>query len=545
MGGHAYIAAGGLHVADISDPTSPRVIGQIAAGGGSVAAAGDHAYLTAYKSIQVVDISNPLSPPIAGSVDTPASARNVVVAGALAYVADWFAGLQVINISNPGSPAIIGSVDTPSYTVDVAVSGSYAYLANGYSGLIVVDVSSPTSPAIIGRVDTPDFANGVAVAGSYAYIARDSSLLVIDISDPTTPAITGEVKTPGIPWRVAVDGSHAYVADNKGLHVIDISTPTSPAVVASIFTTRSVTGVTVRGSYAYIAGSPDLQVVDISTPTSPRIVGSANAPGAARGVAVLGSYAYIAGSSAGLQVIDISIPTAPEIVGGVNTPDLAIGVTVAGDYAYIAGDVSGLQVLHTQCEIMTPVSLDNLEATPADEGIRIRWQVHEGSFAGFVIMRGIGSSPSDAAYQALNPDRRVPGEGPWAYHDRNVVPGETYAYKIVGFLRNGGRETVGPVFAIAITSPTPFALLPARPNPARGKATLRFDLPHASDVRLVIYDLAGRQVRRLHDGPASAGRHVVPWDGRNDHGHPVASEIYFVRLTWPTGAATTRVTLLR
>jgi hypothetical protein len=54
---------------------------------------------------------------------------------------------------------------------------------------------------------------------------------------------------------------------------------------------------------------------------------------------------------------------------------------------------------------------------------------------------------------------------------------------------------------------------------------LRFDLPRASDVRLVIYDVTGREVRRLVDGHVNAGTHVAHFDGSG-----LASGIYLARL---------------
>jgi flagellar hook assembly protein FlgD len=64
-------------------------------------------------------------------------------------------------------------------------------------------------------------------------------------------------------------------------------------------------------------------------------------------------------------------------------------------------------------------------------------------------------------------------------------------------------------------------------------------------VQLLVYDAAGRRVRRLVSGASSAGLHDVPWDGRDDAGRAVASGAYLIRLVAPGGVATQRVTLLR
>ena len=59
---------------------------------------------------------------------------------------------------------------------------------------------------------------------------------------------------------------------------------------------------------------------------------------------------------------------------------------------------------------------------------------------------------------------------------------------------------------------------------------LRFTLPRAATVTLAIYDPAGRRVRELFVGSASAGTHRVRWDGRGRDGRPAASGVYFARL---------------
>jgi len=241
---------------------------------------GNYAYVADYRGLLVIDISDPSSPVIIGSVYTPGSATDVYVSGNYAYVADRyyyakdFGSFQVIDISDPSSPVIIGSVDTPGIAEGVYVSGSYAYVADSYGGLQVIDISIPSSPAIIGSVDTPSRAFGVYVSGNYAYVADGyyggdiGGLQVIDISDPSSPVIIGSVDTPRRASDVYVSGSYAYVAVHyRGLQVIDISIPSSPAIIGSVDTPGRAFGVYVSGNYAYMAdGADGLQVIDISIP---------------------------------------------------------------------------------------------------------------------------------------------------------------------------------------------------------------------------------------------------------------------------------------
>ncbi|MEZ5063465.1 MAG: FlgD immunoglobulin-like domain containing protein [bacterium] len=74
---------------------------------------------------------------------------------------------------------------------------------------------------------------------------------------------------------------------------------------------------------------------------------------------------------------------------------------------------------------------------------------------------------------------------------------------------------------------------PGRPNPFRATTTLQYDLPTASTCRVSIYDVKGRRVRVLHDGPAPAGTNRVDWNGRDDRGARVAAGVYFARVVTP------------
>ncbi len=77
--------------------------------------------------------------------------------------------------------------------------------------------------------------------------------------------------------------------------------------------------------------------------------------------------------------------------------------------------------------------------------------------------------------------------------------------------------------------PERFALLGAYPNPFNPSTTIAFELPSSTMVRLGIYDLQGRLVRRLVDGHLPAGSHGIVWDGRDRSGRTVGSGVYLYR----------------
>ncbi len=98
----------------------------------------------------------------------------------------------------------------------------------------------------------------------------------------------------------------------------------------------------------------------------------------------------------------------------------------------------------------------------------------------------------------------------------------------------GGMKLTGassmPVDSPA-SFPTSYALFPNRPNPFRGSTTIRFDLPEAGRVSLVVCDVSGRIVRTLASEVRTAGRHEIAWSGGADDGSRVAAGVYFCRMT--------------
>ena len=104
------------------------------------------------------------------------------------------------------------------------------------------------------------------------------------------------------------------------------------------------------------------------------------------------------------------------------------------------------------------------------------------------------------------------------------------AVSIVGGSFNDGRIVVPPARDPPSPVPGSFALYANYPNPFNPETTIQFDLPGADDVRLEIFDVAGRRQRELLAGRMEGGRHSVAWDGREESGRRVGSGVYFYRL---------------
>jgi len=101
-------------------------------------------------------------------------------------------------------------------------------------------------------------------------------------------------------------------------------------------------------------------------------------------------------------------------------------------------------------------------------------------------------------------------------------------------LLSGGRNGASAVL------PEEVILASCYPNPFNATTTLTFSLPEASDVRLSVFDLSGREVASLENGKLEAGNHSATWNAEG-----FTSGIYFVKIETPAFSATKKVTLVR
>ena len=83
------------------------------------------------------------------------------------------------------------------------------------------------------------------------------------------------------------------------------------------------------------------------------------------------------------------------------------------------------------------------------------------------------------------------------------------------------------------------------PNPFNPQTTIRYTTVGVSRVRVLVYDVAGRLVRRLVDRQQGRGEYSVVWSGEDDHGRPVGSGVYFYILNAGDYVQTRKLVVVR
>ena len=93
--------------------------------------------------------------------------------------------------------------------------------------------------------------------------------------------------------------------------------------------------------------------------------------------------------------------------------------------------------------------------------------------------------------------------------------------------------------------PQLFALHQNYPNPFNPVTTIRFEVPRASYVLLVIYDMRGREVIRLVDEFTPPGYNKVMWNSSDAYGRPVPSGVYIARMVAENYTRVIKMTIIR
>ena len=88
--------------------------------------------------------------------------------------------------------------------------------------------------------------------------------------------------------------------------------------------------------------------------------------------------------------------------------------------------------------------------------------------------------------------------------------------------------------------PDAFVLEQNYPNPFNPTTTIQFSLPAQSDVTLTVFDMLGRKIQVVHQGPLRAGGHEMEFDATG-----LPSGIYLYRLNTPEKSLTNTMLLLK
>jgi hypothetical protein len=113
-----------------------------------------------------------------------------------------------------------------------------------------------------------------------------------------------------------------------------------------------------------------------------------------------------------------------------------------------------------------------------------------------------------------------------------IERGEGWERYLRGALING--KTYG-VITVSVPHdsdilPSDFVLFQNYPNPFNPSTTISYELPRRGHVKIIVFDLLGREVATLVNEQNEAGRYRTEWNGKDRNNRQVPSGAYFYRI---------------
>jgi FlgD Ig-like domain len=193
-----------------------------------------------------------------------------------------------------------------------------------------------------------------------------------------------------------------------------------------------------------------------------------------------------------------------------------------------------------------PVELANFSSEVINGIVNLSWQTAtETNNYGFEVERSAVNNQAPA-YEKIG---FVSGAGnsnsPKNYSFTDQPTGGTkFSYRIKQIDYNGNYQYYDAI-AVSINGGQTAELLQNSPNPFNPSTSIKFFIPENSNASVKIYDMLGREVTTLINGPTTAGYHIVYWNGRDRYGSQAASGIYLYRLTAGNFIETKKMILLK
>jgi len=170
-----------------------------------------------------------------------------------------------------------------------------------------------------------------------------------------------------------------------------------------------------------------------------------------------------------------------------------------------------------------PVELTTFTATAIGNHVNLYWTTaSEFNNYGFYIERKI----NDEDWQELTfiegcGNSQVTKE--YTYQDKIETSG-MIKYRLKQVDLDGGCK-YSSIVEVEMNMPIKYSLSQNYPNPFNPETTINYSIPKASDVKIVIYDVMGKEVATLIDEKQEAGNYSVKYNARN-----LTSGVYFYKI---------------
>lgn len=83
---------------------------------------------------------------------------------------------------------------------------------------------------------------------------------------------------------------------------------------------------------------------------------------------------------------------------------------------------------------------------------------------------------------------------------------------------------------VTVELPKGFALSQNYPNPFNPTTRIQFSAEKTAQIKITVYDVLGREIRKLSQSTYAPGTYNIEWNGMSDEGHQMPSGLYYVRM---------------
>jgi len=107
------------------------------------------------------------------------------------------------------------------------------------------------------------------------------------------------------------------------------------------------------------------------------------------------------------------------------------------------------------------------------------------------------------------------------------------------------QDTLTSVIAEGQSVPNVFDLSQNYPNPFNPSTQLKVTVKEHRNIRVIIYNILGKEIKIMLNEKLPAGEHTIQWDGKDNDGNHLAGGVYFIQMIAGNYQKTIKTILLK
>ena len=188
-----------------------------------------------------------------------------------------------------------------------------------------------------------------------------------------------------------------------------------------------------------------------------------------------------------------------------------------------------------------PVELSSFSASVVGDAVKLNWRTEtEVNNYGFEVERCALSAERQAWEKIgfVNGNGNSNSPKSYSYEDKNLTAGK-YSYRLKQ-IDNDGQFEYSKTVEVDLSGVKKFELSQNYPNPFNPTTTIKFSLPEAGNVKLILFNILGQEVKTLVNESKESGVHTINFDASE-----LNSGIYIYKLESGSFTQTRKMTLVK